>query len=668
MTDAAERATTLHRQGRVAEAVDAYREALAAQPRAPGLLVNLGVALSQLGRTGEALAAMSDAAAAAPSFAEAHYGLGVLLQGAGRLPEALDSWRRAVEVRPDHADAWFNLGLALREFGRTEEAVAAYRSALAARPGWAVAWGNLGNACQDLGLLDQALDCQRMAVQLAPAAPVHRHNLGLILQEQGRTDEAITVYREGLKADPDAVRLRFALCLAQLPIIHADPDDVCERRAAYARHLAALRTLFDSRPDDPGWIDAVGTWQPFFLAYQGENDRDLQRQYGTLLADIMGRRFPPASLPAAPAAGEPVRVGVVAGFFRRHSIWKIPVKGWTKLDRTRFRLFAYHTGRQRDEETADAAARFDRFVQGPLSLEAWRAEIAADAPHVLLYPDIGMDPVSVQLAAQRLAPVQCVALGHPDTTGLPTLDYYLSSAAMEPADADQHYTETVVRLPNLSVVYEPPAIRPVRLARADLGLRDGAVAYWSGQSLFKYPPAHDRVFARIAREVGDCQFVFIHYAKSDRVTGLFRDRLERAFAAEGLRAEDHCLIVPNMSVHGFAAAIGLCDVVLDSLGWSGFNSTLESLRHALPVVTMAGPLMRARHSAAILKVMGLGRAVAHGVDDYVAAAVRFGRDPAARAEMSAAIAAARHRLYDDPVCLTALADFLEAAARGRAAS
>ena len=58
-----------------------------------------------------------------------------------------------------------------------------------------------------------------------------------------------------------------------------------------------------------------------------------------------------------------------------------------------------------------------------------------------------MDELSLQLAAQRLAPVQCNSLGHPETSGLPTIDYFLSSDLMEPLDAARHYTERLVRLP-----------------------------------------------------------------------------------------------------------------------------------------------------------------------------------------------------------------------------
>ena len=81
--------------------------------------------------------------------------------------------------------------------------------------------------------------------------------------------------------------------------------------------------------------------------------------------------------------------------------------------------------------------------------------------------------------------MQCNSWGHPDTSGFPTLDYYLSSDLMEPPDGQDHYTERLVRLPNLSIYYEPIDLQPVALDRADLGLRSTATVYWCGQSLLQ---------------------------------------------------------------------------------------------------------------------------------------------------------------------------------------
>ena len=196
-----------------------------------------------------------------------------------------------------------------------------------------------------------------------------------------------------------------------------------------------------------------------------------------------------------------------------------------------------------------------RFIEGPRSLAEWRDIIAADKPHVLLYPEIGMFHQVAEIAALRLAPVQCSYIGHPQTSGYPTIDCFLSGELIEPADGDAHYSEKLIRLPNIGFHYEPPEIAPATVTREELGLRAAATVYWCPQSLFKYLPQHDAVFPRIAREAGDCQFVFIKHSGAAAVTELFQSRLEKAFAAAGLKASDHCVFLAGMELSRFTAAI-----------------------------------------------------------------------------------------------------------------
>jgi predicted O-linked N-acetylglucosamine transferase (SPINDLY family) len=185
--------------------------------------------------------------------------------------------------------------------------------------------------------------------------------------------------------------------------------------------------------------------------------------------------------------------------------------------------------------------------------------------------------------------------------------------------------------------------------------------FWCGQSLFKYLPQYDAVFPRIARAVPGCQFVFIGHHVSE-VTDLFRRRLEQAFASRGLAAGDHCVVLPRLDEQKFAAAIGACDVILDSIGWSGCNSTFESLHHHLPIVTMTGALMRGRHTMAILQMMGVTETIAATLDGYVETAVRLATDASWRAEVTARMAANRAAVYRDRACIAALEAFLVEAA------
>lgn len=661
-------ACVLNALNRFQDAVDSCDRAIKLAPGMPAAFSNRGNAQQSLKRYQEAVSSYDRALAINPRDPITLTNRGNVLLALQRPADAVASYDRALAIAPNYAAALTFRGQALGMLQRHDEALASLDRALNINPNDAIALAHRGNVLLGRSRHDDAIQNYDRALAIKPDDADTLTNRGTALQATGRHDDAIKSFERALQLRPDHAQARFGLCMAQLLVLYTDEDQIARHRAAYALQLQALcKDVELWNPAD--LAKGIGASQPFYLAYQGENDRDLQTRYGSLICEVMAKSYPPARLPAAPAPDEPIRVGIVSGYFHHHTVWKLITRGWIEqLDRRRFRVFGYHTGAREDAETAMAKAACERLVRGPLSIERWRQEILADAPHVLLYPEVGMDSVSVQLAAQRLAPVQCSTFGHPDTSGCPTLDHFLSSDLMEPADAEAHYTERLVRLPNLSFYYEPFEPQPVPLTRAELKLRPDATVYWSGQSLYKYLPQFDWVFAAIAKQSGDCQIVFIEYNQGPQITELLRQRLERAFAAVGLKASDHCVFLPRLTPPQFVAAAGLSDVVLDSIGWTGGNTTLECFNHDLPVVTMPGRFMRGRTTLAFLNMMGITETTAATLDDYVAIAVRLGRDREWRAEIKARTAANRHRLYRDRACIEALQDFLESKVRAAPSS
>ncbi len=683
--------------GQPAEALRLVSAAMASRQPSPQILLNHGLILDALKRYEEAIESFEQALKLKSKYAEAHNNRGATLVTLGRDEEGLESCRKAIAIKPDYAEAHYNAGTALRALGRYDEALKSFERTLTLRPNFFKAHNNRGAVLEAQGLLPEALAAYERALALNPAFGEARDNRGRVLCLLARYDEALRHFNEALalkpddaaayynrgriyvdlnqnaqaRADfqkalalkPDYAEARFAGCFAELPILYADEAEIGRCRAAYEQNLRRLCADVEAEQVKGDLEKALAVKHPFLLAYQGQNDCALQRPYGEMVCRIMAKRYPAATLPPPLAAGEPIRVGVVSAFFRHHSNWKIPIKGWiSQLDRARFKIFGYHLG-ARDAETDVAAAMCDRFVHRPLSTDGWRREILADAPHVLIYPGLLMDTNSLQLAAQRLAPVQCNSWGHPETSGMPTLDYFFSSDLMEPPDAVAHYSEKLVRLPNLSIYYEPVKTAPAIVTRTGLGLRADAAVFWCGQSVYKYLPQHDHVFARIAQQAGNCQFVFLRHGGGPPVNDLFEARLNRAFAQVGLRAYDHCVFLKTMGLDQFVAAIGQCDVFLDSIEWSGCNSALESLQQNLPIVTMPGALMRGIHSAAILRMMGITETIAATLDDYISIAARLANNPAERKALSARSKDSQHKIYRDRACISALEDFLERAAR-----
>ena len=599
-----------------------------------------------------------------PRHPGATHVLALVAHQRGQLDEAVSLMRRAISLNPKSAFAHNNLGVILCQMGNFDAGITSYRQAIAIQQDYAVALNNLGGALTNSNRPDEAVvQCQR-AVQFAPQYAEAYYNLASAFHLLGKSAEAVASFERAVELNPNYGDAQFALCMAELPILYTDEREIAAKRSAYERRLKGL--LENQKRARPDLADAIGSAQPFQLAYQGYNDRELQSRYGAFICRLMADRYPPIDLAPFATAGELVRVGFVSGYFRQHSNWKIPIKGWiSQLDRNRFKVFGYHTGVTKDRETAVAARLCDRFVQGPLSIDEWRKEILADRPHILIYPEVGMNPVAVKLAAQRLAPVQCNSWGHPETSGLPTLDYYLSSELMEPPDCKTHYSEELICLPNLSIFYEPSTIQPAPISRSELRLRSSATVYWCGQSLFKYLPQFDQIYPRIAREITDSQFVFIHFPTGANIKALFYQRLAQTFRSFGMKFEEHCVILPKLDANSFSAVMSQCDIILDSVGWSGCNSTLESLQYDLPVVTIPGPLMRGRHTMAIFALMGIHQTIAKTIDEYIEIAVRLARDPTWRREVRDAIASNKPRLYCDHECISNLEEFLMRVARGR---
>ncbi|MGF7209434.1 putative O-linked N-acetylglucosamine transferase (SPINDLY family) [Skermanella aerolata] len=655
----------------------ALREALMALDRADRLLrghtmvaLNRAGLMAELGRPDEAVGVLELLVQASPEDADLRLMLGRLLRGAGDLKGAARSFGVALRLRPEHPETLLAVAGLLQEQGETDDAEGLYRTVLALAPGLAEAPLALGAIALKRGRGAEAVGFYREALKADPAHAGAQLSLGNALQEAARAEEAGGCFRRALAVDRGNATARFRACFANLPIIYRDMDELERARDRYARDLAEMADHYAAAPvaERRAAALAVGGSQPFYLAYQGRDDLALQVIYGDLAGGLMAERYPDFVKPLerrgrggdGAGGGRPMRVGFAAGHIGRHSAVNVSLRGWADaFDPAKVELFCYHTGGRSDDETERFAGLSREFRRGLGGVEAWAETIRGDSLDALIYGDVGMDPMVARLAALRLAPVQAMSTGHPVTTGLATVDLYLSSALMEPEDGQDHYRERLIRLPNLSYAYRPLDPPVVPLERSDIGLPENAPVYWCCQSLFKYLPSDDELFVRIAQRVPDALFLFIDYMPAPRVALIFRQRLAAAFAKAGLNADRHCRFLPQMDHARFDAVAGLTDVFLDNPSWSGHNTALEALPHGLPVVTLPGPLMRQRHSAGILAMIGLTGTVAGCRDEYVEIAARLGLDRRARSELRRAVRQAAGKAFYDASPVRALETLLE---------
>jgi CRISPR-associated protein Csy1 len=288
------------------------------------------------------------------------------------------------------------------------------------------------------------------------------------------------------------------------------------------------------------------------------------------------------------------------------------------------------------------------------------ASIRGDALDVLVYPELGMDACSFGLAALRLAPRQYAGWGHPVTTGHETIDAFISCNAMEPGNAQTHYTEPLIRLPGIGTRYERLAL-PAGASRESFGLPRDRVLLLCPQSLWKIHPENDALFAELLAANGD-GLLLLFSGRHPAVTDQFMRRLERTFAQHGVDVRERVRVLPQVAHEDYLRINLVCDAMLDTLRWSGGNTSLDALACGLPIVTLPGTFMRGRQSTGMLGLLGVPELIASDRADYLAIAARLIADAAWRRQLAAAICAAQDRLFDGPGAIEPLQNLLQTGA------
>ncbi len=476
------------------------------------------------------------------------------------------------------------------------------------------------------------------------------------MQQNGYTKEAISSAETAAELVPNEYVFQLLKNLL-LPIVYDTPEEIEYYRQRFIQKLDNLiqQTSLETPEDKINTLIGIGSFTNFYLAYQAHNIVESQSKYGNLLHQILAANYPqrvePRSMPPLPENGK-IRVGYISNYLHSYSgtLW---LTGWLRYsDKSKFEIYSYYTGNDPDLITQQFRDSSDVFHHIPHNLEAVSQQIIADKLHILVFPEIGMDAPTIQIAALRLAPIQCSAWGHPVTSGLPTIDYYLSSELMEPENAQQHYSETLIRLPNIGVAYPKPIVGKLTNTRSDFNLREDAVIYLCCQAPFKYLPQYDYILAEIALRVPQAQFIFPRGE-------LLRKRLNRAFAKVNLNYEDYCLFMPISTRQDYIAINFLSDVFLDTFTWSGGNTSLEAIACNLPIVTCPGEFMRGLHADSFLKMLGVTDTIAKNEVEYIDIAVKLGLELEWRREISERMSQRQDYLFDDRVCVAGLEDFYQ---------
>lgn len=652
--------------GRLPEAIASYREALRLDPGYPIAHVNLGLALTMSGELDQAAHSFAHALAVTPQMVEAWVGRGAVLARQQRFAEALECVETAERLRPGDAATLAQKASMLLSLERPADALAAAELALQADPNYIQAYNIRAGALRRLGRCAAALESLERALALDPGYVEAWCNHGMILHEMGDHEGAVQSYRRAVDLDPDDIQARTRLLARRIPSV---PDSEVQARAArriFDAELLEFETWIGSK--DFGAQDAltVAQQQFFYLSYEEESNRPLLERYrGACAARLAALEVPACAPPGAPRpralgvqASRRLKLGLVSAHVYDHSVYHALLRGWLgHLDRERFELHLFSVGAKHDEITRAALESVDCFETGVRSNSEWMRAIRKHDLDAVIYPELGMNETTLALAATRLVPCQFAAWGHPETSGLPTLDGYLSGDLFEPPQAEDHYSEPLVRLPNLGVHCDPHGIAPMDIDLRSLGIpADEPVLICPGVP-FKYRPQHDWILAEIARRLGRGTFVFFRHEAAD-LSRRLHERLAAAFRRAGVDPARHLLTIPWQPRAAFFGLLRQADVYLDTIGFSGFNTMMQALECRLPCVTHEGRFLRGRLGSGILTRIGLRDLVATDYARYINLVVWLAEDPAHRTRIRETMSRNAGAAFADSDAVDALARLL----------
>jgi protein O-GlcNAc transferase len=604
------------RMTRFDEAERLAADAVRVNPRSAEAAFIQGCALQRLNRNVDALACFETAIALRPNFIEALVNRGALLIAEKRFPDALNCFDQALAINPAMLEAWNNRGNVLSELGRHQDAVLSYDKVIAARSDAVEAWINRGTALIALRRFDEAQTSYERASRLDPSradAMAGRANALFEAKDYGRAAQA---YEAVLTRKPD---YDFALGnLAFSRLYCCDWRSLAQDRAVITRGLEANKRVAN----------------PFQAIALLDSPSDLKRcamiwnatKYQSLAVPLWrGERY----------GHTKIRVAYLSADFNGHAVATLMAGVWERHDKSRFETTAISYVDSNGSAMRQRVERaFDRVIDVSGKSDADVAALIRQTEIDIVVDLMGYTgecrPV---ILAHRPAPIQINLLGYPGTMGAPYVDYIIADPIAIP-DADrQHYSESVVHLPQSYLPADSTRLIAARKpTRAEAGLPEHGFVFCSFNNSYKLSPGMFDVWMRLLSAVEE-SVLWLPQMNGAAIRNLRREAGKRGVSEQRLvfapfadKDEDHL------------ARLGLADMFLDTLPYNAHSTAVDALWAGVPVLTTRGNAFAGRVAASALNAAGLPELITDTIENYEHLALKLARDPQALAAIKTKLA------------------------------
>lgn len=547
--------------------------------------------------------------------------------------------------------------------GERAQAIQVYRNWLMQAPNGRDSlphWYEFGRLLHLEGDLERAESAFRSALEIDPYLTEASIALGKTLEAKGQLHEAMQVWQRAVPQDTLQVELFNNLARAWDQLHSPERSEQVLLRSLRLDHEqdAVMTTLLQQRQKLCRW--------PVLSEALGVNIETQKESVGPLMSLAMfddpaenllaARRFLNAKGYLSPAVElttkgklwpnhEKLRVGFLSADFRLHatSVFFSPLI--EHLDRSRFEVTLLDITAAADPFPF-ARQNMLRSADHHVPLQALDDAMAA-RKIVELEIDILIDLGGLTAGArpgiivQRPAPIQAAWLGFLASSGLPAMDFIVTTDALFPAQYAHGYSERPLKLAGTYVAFtnDPPI--DTGTTRADCGLPQDATVFCALLNSYKITPQLFDCWMRILLGVPGSVLWLVEENDTTR-NNLEREAAQRGVAADRLRFN------PRVHPAEYRTRLALSDLFLDSSPYGNGATTRDALSANLPVLTKPGNTMMSRLTAHMISAVGLDEIVVDSLDAYVAKAIELGlqRERLAGFKQRIADARASSALFD----------------------
>jgi protein O-GlcNAc transferase len=602
-----QRASALAQLQQWPEARQALERVIRLQPQLAEAHNNLGLVLKAQGQALEAAACFQRARQLHPGFADPYFNLAQLALDAGELPQALAWAQEALQRDGSSAQTHFCYGTVLQAMGRPVEAMEALQCALALQPAYPEALNNLGNILLNLDRKQESLSALEQARQLQPENTDVLANLANAQQQSLQLDRAEASLRQALALKPN-----FAAAHSNLGNVLNDQGRRDEALASYRR---AIELGQHERDFIPNYLLCLN-YSPSL------SDAELHREHRRLCSAHYDPLLEPQPPRPSRSASRKLKLGYLSPDFCRHPVARFLLPVLAHHNREHFEVVAYSNRLLKDAITAECARHVDLWRDvAPLSDTQLAQQIRNDGIDILV--DLAMHARDGRpgVFARRAAPVQLSYLAYVGTTGLAAMDYRITDAVLDPADAaDPPWIEQPLRLPQCWWCFEPSPFTAIPEPSPPPCLQNGFITFGSLNNVIKLNSVVRNLWVRLVNAVPNARLL-LHIKHTHS-----RPALLDALESQGLPRE-RVELVGYQSEADYMATYSRIDIALDPSPFAGGTTSFDALWMGVPLLTLPGERRSSRGGASILTSLGRPEWIAQSEAKFIAIGQQLAADP-----------------------------------------